>query len=291
MGAEEFIDQPFERVDFVADHGLQPPARSVIVVASGKGGVGKSTISLNLALALAQAGSSVGLLDADVYGPDIPLMINLTRKVHRTRWQMYRNPRLRGQRMEPVQAHGINIMSAGFLMGEDQSLSFPASSVNFVIDQMVHQVDWGDLDHLVVDLPPGTADVQQHVIFLLRPAGALIVVGSQDATHLDAKKVVAMFREHDVPVLGGVENMHALECPHCRHEIEIFPRVRDSRSIWSAGVEQLAELPFEPMLPQAAERGRPLLVHAPDSPQAERLRRLAERVLARLEETGSAASA
>ena len=295
MGAEEFshqtfTDQPFDRVVALPDHRRPPVARSVIVVASGKGGVGKSTISLNLALALAQAGSSVGLLDADVYGPDIPLMINLTRKVPRKAWSMYRDPRRREVRMEPVEAFGIKVMSVGFLIAEDQSVAFPASSVDFVINQMVQQVDWGDLDHLVVDLPPGTADVQQHIVFLLRPAGALIVVGSQDASHLDAKKVVAMFRENHVPVLGGVENMHALECPHCHHEVEIFPRVRESRSIWSAGVEQLAELPFEPMLPQAAERGRPLLVHAPQSAQAERFRRLAERVVARLGETGGAAA-
>ena len=289
MGAEEFSQQPFDRVVFAADHRPAPLARSVIVVASGKGGVGKSTISLNLALALAQAGPSVGLLDADVYGPDIPLMINLTRKEHRRGWSMYRNPRLRELRLEPVESFGIKVMSVGFLIGEDQSLSFPASSVNFVINQMAHQVQWGDLDYLVVDLPPGTADVQQHIVFLLRPAGALIVVGSQDAAHLDAKKVVTMFREHDVPVLGGVENMHALECPHCHRDIEIFPRVRESRSIWSAGVEQLAELPFDRTLAQAAELGRPLLVHAPESPQAERFRGLAERVVARLGDSPSSA--
>jgi len=255
-----------------------PPASAIILVASGKGGVGKSTISLNLSLALVQQGAAVGLLDADIYAPDIPLMINLTRREHRRSWPMYRNPRLREARMEPVERWGLKVMSAGFLIGEDQSMSFPASSINFMLNQLAREVEWGRLDYLVVDLPPGTADVQQHLVSLLRPTGALIVVGSQDAAHLDAKKVVTMFREQRVPVLGGVENMHALQCPHCHHEVEIFPRVRESRSIWSMGVPQLAELPFEPQLAQEAERGRPLLIAAPDSAQAARFRALAERV-------------
>ncbi len=262
------------------DPRLPPLASAIIFVASGKGGVGKSTISLNLSLALVQRGAAVGLLDADIYAPDIPLMINLTRHEHRRSWPMYRNPRLREARMEPVERWGLKVMSAGFLIGEDQSMSFPASSINFMLNQLAYQVQWGDLDYLVVDLPPGTADVQQHLVSLLRPTGALIVVGSQDAAHLDAKKVVTMFGEQHVPVLGGVENMHALQCPHCQHEVEIFPRVRESRSIWSMGVPQLAELPFEPQLAQEAERGRPLLIAAPDSAQAQRFRGLAERLAA-----------
>ena len=267
-----------------ADPHLAPLAGAVILVASGKGGVGKSTISLNLALALAQNGASVGLLDADVYAPDIPLLVNLTRKRHRKRWPMYRNPQFPATRMEPVECFGLKLMSAGFLIGEDQSLSFPASSVNFVLDQLTQNVHWGELDYLVVDLPPGTADVLQHLVSLLRPSGALIVVGPQDAAHLDAKKVVSMFREQGVPVLGGVENMHALQCPHCHHDMELFPRVRESRAIWSMGIEQLAELPFEPQLAQAAEHGKPLLVAAPHSAQAERFRRLAGRVAAQIQQ-------
>ena len=264
------------------DPELERPARCVILVASGKGGVGKSTISLNLAVALAEKGTSVGLLDADVYAPDIPLLVNLTRKQHRKSWPMYRNPQLSTARMEPVEVFGVKVMSAGFLIGEDQSLSFPASSVNFVLNQLAQQVQWSDLDYLIVDLPPGTADVLQHLVLLLRPSGALIVVGPQDAAHLDAKKVVTMFREHEVPVLGGVENMHELQCPHCHGEIELFPRVRASRAIWSIGVEQLAELPFEPQLAEAAERGKPFLIAAPQSDQAQRFRRLAERVTAQI---------
>lgn len=259
-----------------------PPASAVIMIASGKGGVGKSTISLNLALALAERGGSVGLLDADVYAPDIPLMLNLTRKQTRKRWPMYRNPEQRQARFEPVERFGLKVMSVGFLIAEDQSLSFPASTVELMLDQLARQVEWGELDYLVVDLPPGTADVQQHLVRLLHPSGALVVVGPQDVAHLDAKKVLSMFREQGVRVLGGVENMHMLECPHCGGDVEVFPAVTESRAIWSVGVEQLAELPFEPKLAQAAEQGRPLLVAAPDSAQAGRFRQLAERVVAEL---------
>ncbi len=284
MGDDDPPDRRFGAAERFghAEPELAPLARSVIVVASGKGGVGKSTISLNLALALAQEGASVGLLDADVYAPDIPLLINLTRRQHRAQWPMYRNPRRREARIEPVERFGLKVMSVGFLVGEDQSLSFPASSVDFVLNQLAREVHWGELDLLVIDLPPGTADVQQHVSLTFRPSAALIVVGPQDAAHLDAKKVVSMFREQGVPVLGGVENMSALRCPHCDGDVELFPKVRESRSIWSAGVERLAELPFDPALAQAAERGTPLLVAAPDSDQAQRFRQLAERVAAQI---------
>lgn len=261
---------------------MPPLASSVVVVASGKGGVGKSTISLNVALALAETGASVGLLDADVYAPDIPLMLNLTRTEHRKRWPMYRNPRFSQLRFEPVERLGIKVMSAGFLIAEDQSLSLPGSSIYFVLNQLARQVAWGRLDYLLVDLPPGTADVQQHVVRLLRPSGALIVVGPQDVAHLDAKKVLSMFREAGVPVLGGIENMRGFACPHCQAEVEIFPTVRESRAIWAAGVERLAQLPFEPKLAQVADQGRPLLVAEPDSAQAERFRAIATRLAADL---------
>ncbi len=141
---------------------------------------------------------------------------------------------------------------------------------------------WGELDYLVVDLPPGTADVQQHVVSLLEPSGALIIVTPQDLAHLDAKKVVSMFRESRVPVLGAIHNMGPLSCPHCRGNVAIFPEVSESRAIWSSGVERLAELPFDPALSHMAEQNRPLLLADPQGAHAERLRRLAETVAAAL---------
>ena len=266
------------------------PARHVVVVASGKGGVGKSTVSLNLALALAERAKAVGLLDADVYAPDIPVMVNLTRRQHKKGWLIYRNPDVgmylnpgsRKVKLEPVERFGLKVMSAGFFLGEDQALSLPASSAYFILNQLAGHVAWGELDYLIVDLPPGTADVQQHVVSLLEPSGALIVVTPQDLAHLDAKKVISMFRESNVSVLGGIENMGPLSCPHCHGDVEVFPSVRDSRSIWPTGVEKLVELPFDPAIARIAEQNRPLLVATPQAPQAERFRRLAEAVTAAL---------
>jgi len=275
------------------------PARHVVAVASGKGGVGKSTVSLNLALALGERAKAVGLLDADVYAPDLPVMVNLTRKQHKKGWLIYRNPgvavyrepssqkltvgRSSALKLEPVERFGLKLMSAGFFLGEDQALSLPASSAYFILSQLVGQADWGGLDYLVVDLPPGTADIQQHVISLLEPSGALIVVTPQDLAHLDAKKVIAMFRESNVPVLGAIENMGPLNCPHCHGDVEVFPTVRESRSIWPAGVEKLVELPFDPAIAQFAERNRPLLVSDPQGELAGRFRRLAGAVAGALE--------
>ena len=276
-----------------------PPARRVVAVGSGKGGVGKSTVSLNLALALAERATAVGLLDADVYGPDIPVMVNLTRKRHKKGWLIYRNPGLGLRRdraggevtveereipkLEPVERFGIKLMSAGFFLGEDQALSLPATSAYFILNQLAGQVDWGELDYLIVDLPPGTADIQQHVISLLEPSGALIVVSPQDLAHLDAKKVISMFREANVPVLGGIENMGPLSCPHCHGEVEVFPTVQESRAIWPTGIEKLIELPFDPAIAQVAERNRPLLVSDPQGAQAQRFRRLATAVATALD--------
>lgn len=258
-------------------------AENVIVVASGKGGVGKSTVSLNLALALAQRGAAVGLLDADVYAPDIPVMVNLTRRQRQKAWLIYRNPALRKVALEPVDRFGLKVMSAGFFVAEDQALSLPASSAYFILNQLVNHVAWGELQYLVVDLPPGTADVQQHIVSLLKPSAALIVVSPQDLAHLDAKKVVTMFRESEVPVLGGVENMGALTCPHCQGNVDVFPTVSESRAIWSTGVEKLAELPLDPALSHMAEQNRPLLLADPDGAQAQRFRRLADTVASALD--------
>ena len=261
--------------------GAAPPvADFVVVVASGKGGVGKSTVSLNLALALAEKGGAVGLLDADVYGPDIPLMLNITRTKQRQRWPMWRNPREGSISFDPVERFGLKVMSVGFLIAEDQALSMPASSIDFVLRQLVDQVTWGPLDYLVVDLPPGTADVQQLAVELLHPSGAVMVVSPQDLAHLDAKKVLSMLADAGVPVLVGVENMHRLLCPHCGGDIELFPAVAESRSIWAAGVQRLVALPFDPEIARAAEQGKPLLTTHPNSAQADRFRQIAAAVVA-----------
>jgi ATP-binding protein involved in chromosome partitioning len=209
----------------------------VVAVASGKGGVGKSTVSLNLARALAARGGSVGLLDADVYGPDIPVMLGLKQTRELRRWDLGRNPRFGRIELEPVDALGLKVMSVGFLLAEGQALTMPAAMVELVGRQLIQDVRWGELDYLIVDLPPGTADLQQQLFANVELAGAIVVVGPQDAAHLDARKLLAMLREAGVVVLGAVENMRGLRWPHCGELIDVFPPVADDRSI-------LRELPL-----------------------------------------------
>jgi ATP-binding protein involved in chromosome partitioning len=209
----------------------------IVAVASGKGGVGKSTVSLNLARALAARGGAVGLLDADVYGPDIPVMLGLKQTRELRRWDLGRNPRFGRIELEPVDALGLKVMSVGFLLAEGQALTMPAAMVELVGRQLIQDVRWGELDYLIVDLPPGTADLQQQLFANVELAGAIVVVGPQDAAHLDARKLLAMLREAGVPVLGAVENMRGLRCPHCGELIDVFPPVADDRSI-------LRELPL-----------------------------------------------
>jgi ATP-binding protein involved in chromosome partitioning len=217
----------------------------IVAVASGKGGVGKSTVSLNLARALAESGRRVGLLDADIYGPDIPLMLGLKQTRELNRWALGRNPAFGGPRLEPVEAVGLKVMSVGFLLAERQAFELPAALLSGVVRQLIDGVAWGDLDVLVVDLPPGTADLQQHLFANESVAGALIVVGPQDAAHLDARKLVAVLRDADVPIIGAVENMSGLSCPHCGERIEVFPPVHESRSVLRE-IPLLGTIPLDP---------------------------------------------
>jgi ATP-binding protein involved in chromosome partitioning len=254
------------------------PARHAIAVASGKGGVGKSTVALNLALAFRDQGARVGVLDADFYGPDIPLMVNLKRDASLARWDVWRGGEVR---LEPVERYGLKLMSVGFLLGERQALPFNAQSLVIALRQFISGTDWGELDYLVVDLPPGTADLQEQVTQVLQLSGAVIVVGPQDAAHLDAKRVVELFRLRRVRVLGGVENMSGLVCPHCGETIDVFPPVAADRSLWSLGIRRLATLPLDPTI--VGNGHGPLLVAAPDSEQAARFRALAREIGAELE--------
>lgn len=225
-----------------------PPARFVVAVGSGKGGVGKSTITLNVALALAAKGLAVGILDADIYGPNIPIMMNLARKVHATHWDLAGSPSGRSKKFAPVDKLGLKVMSTGFIVAEDQPITWDANMVQMLVWQLLNRVEWGELDYLMVDLPPGTADVQQMFTGMLPLTGAVIVVTPQDVAHLDAKKAVQMFRSADVPIIGAVENMSGLTCPHCDTRVEVFPPVRQDRSIWEMGVAKLGDIPLDPSL-------------------------------------------
>jgi ATP-binding protein involved in chromosome partitioning len=221
------------------------PARFVVAVGSGKGGVGKSTVSLHLAAALARRGLAVGLLDADLYGPDIPLMVNLTRRERARQWELWRRT---GIRHEPIHSHGIRMMSVGFLIGERQALAMPALLLTAALKQLIEQVDWGSPDILLIDLPPGTADLQQQLLAVVSLDGAVVVVGPQDVAHLDAQKFIDFLRDAGVRIIGAIENMSHFACPHCGERIEVFTPVAPGRSIWSSGVPNLGEIPLDPAL-------------------------------------------
>lgn len=248
---------------------------AVVAVASGKGGVGKSTVSLNLALALAAEGSPTGLLDADLYGPDIPLMVGITRRAPTMGVTIWRNPK-HGRKIEPLERFGIKVMSAQFLVAENQALNWSAPLVELLLRRFTNDIAWGEIDVLLIDLPPGTADIQQQLMRRFPFAGALIVVTPQDAAHLDAKKVLAMFEQSSVPVIGGVENLSGLVCPHCDNVIDVFEPVAPERSIWAAGVDRVIQVPIHPSV--AGPGGRPLLVERPDGREADAFRALARYV-------------
>jgi ATP-binding protein involved in chromosome partitioning len=220
-------------------------ARHVVAVGSGKGGVGKSTVTLHLAFALQRRGWTVGLLDADLYGPDIPVMLNLKREREAKRWDFWRGGDVR---FEPVEHNGLQVISVGFLLAERQSLTFAAPLLGAALRQLVEQVDWRALDVLLIDLPPGTADLQQQLVGVVDLAGAVVVVGPQDVAHLDGRKFVDFLRSSDVRVLGGVENMSGMPCPHCGERIDVFPPVAADRALWSSGVRLLGRIPLDPDL-------------------------------------------
>jgi len=223
------------------------PAGRILAVASGKGGVGKSTVALNLALALSHRGHGVGILDADLYGPDVPAMLGLKRTEDAKEWPLWR---LGGATMKPIERRGLKVMSAGFLLGERQIMPWESQMLPFVLRQLLRGVAWGSPDYLVIDLPPGTADLQVEVFREASLDGALLVVGPQDVAHLDAKKVVTLLEDANVRLLGAVENMAATTCPHCGERIELFPEVATERSLWHDGVRRLVSIPLDPALVQ-----------------------------------------
>jgi ATP-binding protein involved in chromosome partitioning len=237
--------------------------RSILAVGSGKGGVGKSTVTLQLALACSRRGLRVGILDADLYGPDIPLMVGISRQEQARQWQLWRRG---GTKLTPIDRHGLALMSVGFLIAESQALTMAAPLLTAALRQLVLEVEWGELDLLLVDLPPGTADLQQQLVDVVSLDGAVVVVGPQDVAHLDARKFVDFLRDARVAVLGGIENMSGLACPHCGETIDVFPPVSEERAIWSDGVPMLGRVPLDPVMGREPAEPQPAF-----DPVAERL--------------------
>ncbi len=246
---------------------LLPQVRHIVAVASGKGGVGKSTVAVNLAVALARQGLRVGLLDADIYGPSLPRMLGLARK-----------PEVKGDRMIPLDAWGLQAMSIGFLVEEETPMIWRGPMVMGALEQMMGQVEWGALDIMIVDMPPGTGDAQLTMAQRVTLTGAVIVSTPQDIALLDARRGVKMFERTRVPVLGLVENMSFFCCPNCGHRTEIFGHGGAREEAAKQGTEFLGEIPLLLDIRTAADAGTPIVASAPDSEGARAYAALAARL-------------
>jgi len=267
--------------------GQQPPAPqplsgvgAIVAVGSGKGGVGKTTLAVNLAIALAKLGHKVGLLDADVYGPNVPLMLGTSAQ-----------PKvLADQRIEPLEAYGLKVISVGFLNPGDKPLIWRGPMLHSIIRQFLGSVEWGHLDYLVVDLPPGTGDVALSLIQTVPLTGAIVVSTPSDVSLQDARKAIEMFRQMKVDIVGMVENMSYFVCPHCQHEIDIFSRGGAEKTAAQFGVAFLGNIQLDPDIRKAGDSGTPTVLEGENSPHAKSLYEFAHKVVARVDEIKSSAS-
>jgi len=259
--------------------GAIPGVANIIAVASGKGGVGKSTTAVNLALALAGQGLRVGVLDADIYGPSMPRLLGLKGQPQQ----------LAGNKLKPMEAYGLRVMSMGFLVDEETPMIWRGPMVMSALSQMLKDVAWGELDVLVVDMPPGTGDAQLTMAQQVPLAGAVIVSTPQDLALIDARKGLNMFRKVDVPVLGLVENMSTFVCPHCGERSDIFAHGGAKREAERLGVPFLGEVPLIMAIRETSDSGCPVVVSAPASPAAQAYGQMAAKVWAELRRQQGAA--
>jgi ATP-binding protein involved in chromosome partitioning len=256
-----------------------PGVDAIIAVGSGKGGVGKTTLAVNLAIALAKFGYKVGLLDADVYGPNVPLMLGIGAQ-----------PKvLPDNRIEPLEAHGLKVISVGFLNPGDKPLIWRGPMLHSIIKQFLGSVVWGQLDYLVVDLPPGTGDVALSLIQTVPLTGAIVVSTPSDVSLQDARKAIEMFRQMKVDLVGMVENMSYFVCPHCNHEIDIFSRGGAEKTAQQFGVHFLGNVQLDPEIRKAGDNGNPTVLLGEASAQAKSLYEFARNVITRVEEIKSTA--
>jgi ATP-binding protein involved in chromosome partitioning len=260
---------------------LVPGVRAIVAVASGKGGVGKSTTTTNLALALAAKGLRIGILDADIYGPSQPRMMGISGRPASTD----------GKTLQPMRNYGVKVMSMGFLVPEDTPMIWRGPMVMGALEQMLRDVAWGELDVLVIDMPPGTGDAQLTISQRVPLAGAVIVSTPQDIALLDARKGLNMFRKVDVPVLGIVENMSYHVCGNCGHVEHVFSHGGARTEAQKMGVDFLGELPLHIAIRETSDSGRPIVVSAPESPHAVAYRAIADQVWTKLSGSGPARAA
>ncbi|MBF0454371.1 MAG: Mrp/NBP35 family ATP-binding protein [Magnetococcales bacterium] len=251
------------------DPNLIPGVKHVIAVASGKGGVGKSTTAVNLAIALSQTGASVGIMDADIYGPSIPRMLNITEKPEGEE----------GKKIPPVTAHGIKAVSMGFFMDEDTPVVWRGPMVGMAVEQLLRDVEWGELDYLIIDLPPGTGDAQLTLTQKVPLTGVVIVSTPQAVALADVRKGVNMFKKVDAPILGIIENMSYFVCPKCGHQADIFSHGGAKQEAEATGMNFLGDVPLDSSIRENADAGTPILIAQPDSPHSAKYREIANRVI------------
>jgi len=247
-----------------------PNIKSIIAVASGKGGVGKSTTAINLALAFQASGLKTGVLDADIYGPSLPRLLGLSGQ--------HPSPAADGDQIQPMKAFGMEVMSIGFLVDEDAPMIWRGPMVMSALTQMLQFVTWGELDVLVVDMPPGTGDAQLTMSQAVPLAGAVIVSTPQDLALIDARKGLNMFKQVKVPVLGIVENMSYFSCPECGHRSDIFGHGGAKAEAEKIGAPFLGEIPLDISIRETSDAGQPIVVSDPDSQHAQIFRHIAEKV-------------
>jgi len=250
---------------------LIPEVKHTIAVSSGKGGVGKSTVAVNLALALHETGARVGLVDVDVYGPDIPMMMGARGK-----------PGMFENRIIPVESYGIKLISIGFFVAPGEAIVWRGPMIHSAVQQFLRDVLWGALDYLVFDMPPGTGDAQLSLSQVIPLGGVVMVTTPQDVALLDVRKALAMFKKLNVPILGVVENMSDFACPHCGGRTPIFGEGGGNKIAAEVGVPLLAQIPIDPETRKGGDEGQPILIRRPDSPQAATFRKLAAAVADRV---------
>jgi ATP-binding protein involved in chromosome partitioning len=249
-----------------------PGVKNLVAIASGKGGVGKTTVAVNLALALVKLGHKVGLLDADVYGPNVPIMLGSTAEPTATAQQ----------RIIPVMAQGVKMISMGLLNPGDKPVIWRGPMLHSVITQFLRSVEWGELDYLVIDLPPGTGDVQLTLIQTVAVTGAVVVTTPSAVALADVRKAIEMFRQVSVEVLGVVENMSTFACPHCGKAVDIFGHGEGAKTAIEYGVPVLGEIEIDPRIRLGGDTGNPVAAQGESAPAAQSLYRVARAVTARI---------
>lgn len=263
-----------------AQEAVLPGVKHIIAVASGKGGVGKSTVSANLSVALAQTGARVGLMDADIYGPNIPMMMGVPEP-----------PEKEGDKIKPAEAHGVKIMSMGFFVPEETAIVWRGPMVHTAIQQFFRDVLWGELDYLLVDLPPGTGDAQLSLSQIVPLTGVVTVTTPQEVALYDVRKGLMMFKKVNVPLLGVIENMSFFVCGHCGERTEIFSFAGGERAAKKFEIPFLGRIPLDPAIREGGDAGMPVVVSAPDSPLTLAFRSAAEALQTRVKELSESSGA